>query len=176
MPSQSLAIGPFVQKLIQVDIIKKSNCCPLWGESTGDWWFSSQRTSNVENIPLSWHHHVDGSFPKNEWSSSSSPLLTYWHLDELENYISIRINAGTMPTSLVRRSNLKLWLLWNRLNVVCFNTLRPRQNERHSAEDIFKYIFLNENVWISINSSPPGQNGRQHGRWHFQMHFMESKW
>ena len=30
----------------------------------------------------------------------------------------------------------------------CVNTLRPRQNGRHFAEDIFKCILLNENVWI----------------------------
>ena len=34
-----------------------------------------------------------------------------------------------------------------------FNTLRPRQNGRHFADDIFKYIFLNENVWIPIKIS-----------------------
>ena len=34
-----------------------------------------------------------------------------------------------------------------------FNTLRPRQNERHFADDIFKWLFLNENVWISIKIS-----------------------
>ena len=34
-----------------------------------------------------------------------------------------------------------------------FNTLRPRQNGRHFADDIFKCIFLNENVWISIKVS-----------------------
>ena len=33
------------------------------------------------------------------------------------------------------------------------NTLRPRQNWRHFADDIFKWIFLNENVWISIEMS-----------------------
>ena len=31
-----------------------------------------------------------------------------------------------------------------------FNTLRPRQNGRHFADDVFKCIFLNENVWIPI--------------------------
>ena len=33
------------------------------------------------------------------------------------------------------------------------NTLRPRQNGRHFADDIFKRIFLNENVriWIKIS-------------------------
>ena len=34
------------------------------------------------------------------------------------------------------------------------NTLRPGQNGRHFADDIFKCIFLNENVWISIKISP----------------------
>ena len=29
----------------------------------------------------------------------------------------------------------------------------PRQNDRHFADDIFKYIFINENVWISIKIS-----------------------
>ena len=44
---------------------------------------------------------------------------------------------------------------------VCINTLRPRQNGRHLADDTFKRIFLNENVWISINIplkfAPKGQ-------------------
>ena len=34
-----------------------------------------------------------------------------------------------------------------------FNTLRPRQNGRHFPDDIFKRIFLNENVWISLKIS-----------------------
>ena len=33
------------------------------------------------------------------------------------------------------------------------NTLRPRQNGRHFTDDIFKRIFFNENVWISIKIS-----------------------
>ena len=33
------------------------------------------------------------------------------------------------------------------------NTLRPRQNGRHFADDIFRSIFLNENVWIPIKIS-----------------------
>ena len=43
----------------------------------------------------------------------------------------------------------------------CFNTLRSRQNGRHFADDIFKYIFLNQNVWIpnkiSLKFVPKGQ-------------------
>ena len=33
------------------------------------------------------------------------------------------------------------------------NTLRPRRNEQHFADDIFKRIFFNENVWILIKIS-----------------------
>ena len=36
---------------------------------------------------------------------------------------------------------------------LCINSLRPRQNGRHFADDIFKCIFLNENVWILIKIS-----------------------
>ena len=32
-------------------------------------------------------------------------------------------------------------------------TLRPRRNEQHFADDIFKRIFFNENVWILIKIS-----------------------
>ena len=44
---------------------------------------------------------------------------------------------------------------WMAENVVMFtfNTLRPRQNERHFADDIFKCIFVNENVWIWVKIS-----------------------
>ena len=34
-----------------------------------------------------------------------------------------------------------------------FNPLRPRQNGRHFADDVFKCIFLNDNVWISLKIS-----------------------
>ena len=34
-------------------------------------------------------------------------------------------------------------------NAVLLNTLRPRRNEQHFADDIFKSIFFNENIWIS---------------------------
>ena len=33
------------------------------------------------------------------------------------------------------------------------NTLRPRQNGRHFPDNIFNWILLNENVWISIDIS-----------------------
>ena len=37
--------------------------------------------------------------------------------------------------------------------MIQFNSLRPRQNDRHFTDDTFKCFFLNENVWISIKIS-----------------------
>ena len=39
------------------------------------------------------------------------------------------------------------------INVFVIDILRPRQDGRHFPDDIFKSIFLNENVWISIKIS-----------------------
>ena len=36
---------------------------------------------------------------------------------------------------------------------MAINSLRPRRNRRHFADNIFKCIFLNENAWIPINFS-----------------------
>ena len=33
------------------------------------------------------------------------------------------------------------------------NSLRPRQNGSHFADDVLKRIFMNENVWISLKTS-----------------------
>ena len=43
----------------------------------------------------------------------------------------------------------RVLMLWDALYYK-LNTLRPRQNCRHFADDIFKCIFLNENVLISL--------------------------
>ena len=54
---------------------------------------------------------------------------------------------------------LKLWNLWSlwvtkaAFSNFSFNTLRPRQNGRRLADDVFKCIFLSENVWILIKIS-----------------------
>ena len=34
-----------------------------------------------------------------------------------------------------------------------FNSLRPRRDRRHFADDIFKCVFLNENEWILLRIS-----------------------
>ena len=47
----------------------------------------------------------------------------------------------------------KMWILFTSENLRALNTLRPRQNGRHFPDDIFKCIFLFENIWIWIKIS-----------------------
>ena len=55
----------------------------------------------------------------------------------------------------------RLWNFWWIKTYTTFNTLRLRQNGHNFAEEVFKCIFWNENVWISLKISlkfvPRGQ-------------------
>ena len=53
--------------------------------------------------------------------------------------------------SIICRRWLAVQVGW--LSLRWLNTLRPRKNDRHFADDIFKCLFFNENVWISIKIS-----------------------
>ena len=66
------------------------------------------------------------------------------HGDDTHTHTDTRTDAGNDNTT---RPKLAL-------GNETLNTLRPRQNGRHFPDDIFKCIFLNENVWISIKISP----------------------
>ena len=49
-------------------------------------------------------------------------------------------------------ADLAQWVLMQYCGC-CYHVLRPRQNGRHFADDIFKCIFMNENIWIQIKIS-----------------------
>ena len=77
------------------------------------------------------------------------------HYSQASNHQQVRIcsNNGLAP----RRRHGNIWIYDGLCSLVhiwgCINTLRPRQNGRHFADDTFKRIFMNENVRISINIS-----------------------
>ena len=51
-------------------------------------------------------------------------------------------------------SELIYWHWINQtLELISVNTLRPRQDGRHFPDDVFKWIFLNEIIWILIKIS-----------------------
>ena len=77
-----------------------------------------------------------------------SPILIDGHVKQFNNFtwkISIKIHLFAF-NELV----LKLVSNWR---LLIHNTLRPRQNGRHFADDVFKCIFWNGNLWISIKIS-----------------------
>ena len=53
--------------------------------------------------------------------------------------------------------SVRYWMEPHQKRSICIesllNALRPKQNGRHFPDDILKYIFLNENVWISVQIS-----------------------
>ena len=62
-----------------------------------------------------------------------------------QHIIFLRAGSGKKDNSMETNSQKK--------SINSFNTLRLRQNGCHFPDDIFKCIFLNENVWISIKIS-----------------------
>ena len=66
-------------------------------------------------------------------------------------YVSSRSDLNYMLGDAdVRSLDLNISLSFD---ATCVNTLRLRQNGRHFADDTFKCIFLNENVWNSFKTS-----------------------
>ena len=74
-------------------------------------------------------------------SFSSHSLVIKWCWDSLPQKI-----ASHFTVNIIAAED-------QAIQEVFFNTLRPRPNGQHFADDIFKLIFFNVNVWISLNIS-----------------------
>ena len=86
-------------------------------------------------------------------------LIVNWTLGA--NFSEIRIKIHIVIHNCIGKCRLRngghfvegdelTWFIWD---MIMLNTLRPTQNGRHFADDIFKCIFSNENKSISINIS-----------------------
>ena len=102
---------------------------------------------DIGGISQQWFRYLDGTKPLSEPLLISSQLgpweHTQWHWNQnATNFIHANAFKNT---------------IWKKVSILfrpqCVNSLRPRQNGRHFPDDIFKWIFLNENVWISIKIS-----------------------
>ena len=67
----------------------------------------------------------------------------YWPDDSMISYITL--NQWWEYTSF---RHTFIFIHQAHLSLVPISTLRPRRNEQHFADDIFKRIFFNENIWI----------------------------
>ena len=97
---------------------------------------------------------------KNMWHRSNSlhilasnlhPILYFYSAECKYTFTSVR--SLHVSESQWFLPFFPLRTLYNISNHTHLNTLRPRQNGRHFADDIFKRIFFNENVWSSIKIS-----------------------
>ena len=81
---------------------------------------------------------------------SIGPLDLYFSEIYLMKY---NANVFTYEKSFEKKSCKMLTIFQSLLFRVVLNKLRPRQDGHHFPDDIFKSIFLNENVWIAIKIS-----------------------
>ena len=87
-------------------------------------------------------HHHSPSYPL-QFHARSLALSNAW--------LFTHSSTGLLAHWLIHLLNHSLYTIYKVIyQLNCFNTLRPRQNGHHFPDNIFKYIFLNENVWISL--------------------------
>ena len=111
------------------------------------WMIKLQIYSTISKCKHLWHHY---HYHENSGTSMIMSFCTYI-IKILRRYL--------------KYNNFGLIWCWSHCFTLkyfqIFNTLRPRQNGRHFPDAIFQIIFLNENLWISINVSlkfvPRGQ-------------------
>ena len=102
----------------------------------------------MQYLPLQWRHNERDSVSNHQ---------------RLHYLLNCRFRRRSNKTSKLRVAGLCAGIHWWPVNsphkrpvtrkMFPFNSLRPRQNGPHFPDDIFKWIFLNENVWILIKIS-----------------------
>ena len=144
-----LCVQPLVQAQIK-DNIKASRHWPLWGEPPVIDGLPPQRASNTEK-----------KFPFDDVAMIIMNITFGTVLTKLHHCIwsstKIFVNKINSQNKLMHPVIRQLAVFISQHCYLCpchsFNTLRPRQDGRHFSGDIFKRLFMNENVRISIEIS-----------------------
>ena len=105
------------------------------------------------------------------WEKANIWILIIWNPRWRHDVVTISTLLALCSLKTQRTNHVKIScyfvvglnkLLPTMLSCGRVNTLRPRWNEQHFADDIFKHIFVNENIWILIKKSlqfvPKGPN------------------
>ena len=109
----------------------------------------NKRLCNGEASDLRYHHaHYDITVIKPVQYTHYWPLLSPWLLMP---WYQIDARHQRLPC-LLDLDNMVEWIIYCNppCEIKAINTLRPRQDGWHSAEDIFKCIFFNKNCGILI--------------------------
>ena len=123
------------------------------------WWRHQMETFAVLLAICAGNSPVSGEFPAQRPVTQSFDVFFDLRLNERLSKQSLGWWFETPSHPLWRQNNDTFSTNQNfdsqRCPISHLNTLRPRQNCRHFTDDIFKCIFLNENVWISLKISLP---------------------
>ena len=105
----------------------------------GCWWPGDARIQGISCDPVCLEYFVS---PAPEGLNQSTQIWVW------QNIVTQPCchDMGTCMTCHWVQYSILVRLTW-------LNTLRPRQNGRHFPDDIFKWIFVNKNVWISLTFS-----------------------
>ena len=129
------------------------------GEFTGHWWTPRTKVSDAE--PWCFLYlRLNKRLSKHSWGwRFETPSRPLWHhsnvlqLSLVTGYDASGADAARSAQFTVVMCLPEILLSLPRMQINPLNTLKPRQNGRHFADDIFKCIFLNENAWISLEIS-----------------------
>ena len=125
------------------------------------------------DVPYKTLHHNDVSTNLTVMGWSSNPrIIPAEQIDSKTGVFVLHTTIwnifrtwAALATMFKRTFGKVVWLnvVWWHHTIACqlnkrwslrkFNTLRLRQDDGHFANVIFKFIFLNENIWISIKIS-----------------------
>ena len=102
---------------------------------------------------MSWYLTSPGLFVQ-QLVQATTVRTSKPHLQKRKTSQPLRVIIGFPSQSTSNADSVSLLWCHNVLTSACnFDTFRPRQNGCHFPDDIFKCIFMNENVWILIKIS-----------------------
>ena len=104
---------------------------------------------------------ADSRFVPSQWETSlQSNAVSHWLGANLESAMDLNTSVPTNVLAPNGVEPLVVMVRTTKSDMICskflwllINTLRPRQTGCHFPDDIYKCIFLNAKVWISINIS-----------------------
>ena len=108
-------------------------------------WFLSHRSQCVTSSPTRKQTAKVGAMSMSVSLMGAKSVRSDIQLAFQTNITALGLTSVETPPG-EHRLNLHITLCW-------LNTLRQRQNGHQIPDDIFKCIFLNENIWISLNIS-----------------------
>ena len=118
-------------------------------ENVSVWWRHHDDANNIHHsvvwfeLEIRWLLRIDDAEPSSDFHTNHIADLPLWrHHLRIYDFTN---RAETYQTGVLSTR----WIV----SLLRVNTLSPRQNGRHFADDIFKWVFLNENVWFSIKIS-----------------------